>query len=74
MELDRGLAAFLRETFAARARGRGRCASSRATRWTRTSCTWSPPPYDVVANLPYHITSPILHGSSARPRGPSGWC
>jgi 16S rRNA (adenine1518-N6/adenine1519-N6)-dimethyltransferase len=29
------------------------------------------PPYDVVANLPYHITSPILHallGSPPRPR------
>ena len=30
-----------------------------------------PPPYDVVANLPYHITSPILHallGEEPRPR------
>jgi 16S rRNA (adenine1518-N6/adenine1519-N6)-dimethyltransferase len=30
-----------------------------------------PPPYDVVANLPYHITSPILHallGEPPRPR------
>ena len=30
-----------------------------------------PPPYDVVANLPYHITSPILHallGEGPRPR------
>ncbi len=30
-----------------------------------------PPPYSVVANLPYHITSPILHrllGSPPRPR------
>ena len=29
-----------------------------------------PPPYDVVANLPYHITSPILHrllGETPRP-------
>ena len=29
-----------------------------------------PPPYDVVANLPYHITSPILHallGEAPRP-------
>jgi 16S rRNA (adenine1518-N6/adenine1519-N6)-dimethyltransferase len=29
-----------------------------------------PPPYDVVANLPYHITSPILHrllGQAPRP-------
>src|SRR5258705_13331996 len=28
------------------------------------------PPYDVVANLPYHITSPILHrllGETPRP-------
>jgi 16S rRNA (adenine1518-N6/adenine1519-N6)-dimethyltransferase len=29
-----------------------------------------PPPYDVVANIPYHVTSPILHallGSQPRP-------
>ena len=36
-------------------------ASSRTTPSTRTSCDLCPPPYDVVANLPYHITSPILH-------------
>ena len=37
------------------------------------------PPYDVVANLPYHITSPILHAllgsaaapGAARPDGPA---
>jgi 16S rRNA (adenine1518-N6/adenine1519-N6)-dimethyltransferase len=34
---------------------------SRATRSTRTSSDLVEPPYDVVANLPYHITSPILH-------------
>ncbi len=29
-----------------------------------------PPPYDVVANLPYHITSPILHRLLGRRRAP----
>ncbi len=28
------------------------------------------PPYDVVANLPYHITSPILHALLGRPPRP----
>ncbi len=30
-----------------------------------------PPPYDVVANLPYHITSPILHALLGVPPRPS---
>ena len=29
-----------------------------------------PPPYDVVANLPYHITSPILHRLLGEPPRP----
>ena len=33
-----------------------------------------PAPYDVVANLPYHITSPILHALLGSPRGPSDRC
>ena len=40
-------------------------------RSTRTSSALVEPPYDVVANLPYHITSPILHallGTPPRPR------
>ena len=42
------------------------CGSSRATRSTRTWSGWSSRPYDVVANLPYHITSPILHALLGR--------
>ena len=52
---------------------RARSGSSRATRSTRTSSTLVPPPYDVVANIPYHITSPILHrllGRGAAPGAP----
>ena len=30
-----------------------------------------PPPYDVVANLPYHITSPILHALLGAPPRPA---
>ena len=40
-------------------------------RSTRISCTSSPPPYDVVANLPYHITSPILHALLGAPPRPA---
>jgi len=30
------------------------------------------PPYEVVANVPYHITSPILHRFLGGRRGQSG--
>ena len=70
VELDRGLAAFLRERFEPSRSRPGGCASSRATRSTRTCPTSSPPPYDVVANLPYHITSPILHALLGAPPRP----
>ena len=70
VELDPGLAAFLRDRFAA---------SLEADRLTLVEgdaldhdlVRLVAPPYDVVANLPYHITSPILHallGESPRPR------
>jgi 16S rRNA (adenine1518-N6/adenine1519-N6)-dimethyltransferase len=66
VELDRGLAAFLRDRF-----GdlhdlhliEGDALDQELTRLVE-------PPYDVVANLPYHITSPILHallGETPRP-------
>ena len=48
----------------------GQLASSRRTCSTRRSGSWSSAPYDVVANLPYHITSPVLHhvlGDEPRP-------
>ena len=70
VELDRGLAAFLRERFAEAIEAdrlrliEGDALDEELTRLVR-------PPYDVVANLPYHITSPILHrllGETPRPR------
>ena len=66
VELDRGLAAFLRERFDGSTSLRlieGDALDQDLVRLVE-------PPYDVVANLPYHITSPILHallGSPPRP-------
>ncbi len=66
VELDRGLAAFLRERFDGSTSLRlieGDALDQDLVRLVE-------PPYDVVANLPYHITSPILHallGTSPRP-------
>jgi 16S rRNA (adenine1518-N6/adenine1519-N6)-dimethyltransferase len=66
VELDRHLAALLRDRFADVATLRlieGDALDEDLTHLV-------PPPYDVVANLPYHITSPILHallGRTPRP-------
>jgi 16S rRNA (adenine1518-N6/adenine1519-N6)-dimethyltransferase len=69
VELDRGLAAFLRERFDADiASGALRLIEGDALDEDLTRLV--PPPYDVVANLPYHVTSPILHrllGEKPRP-------
>ena len=96
IELDRGLAAFLRDAHAdAIARA---SASAAEPEWPAAEpepaadreparpgrlrliegdaldldlVGLEPPPYDVVANIPYHITSPILHaflGGAPRPR------
>lgn len=69
VELDRGLAAFLRDRFAPQIdEGSLRLIDGDALDLDLTSVV--PPPYDVVANLPYHITSPILHrllGETPRP-------
>jgi 16S rRNA (adenine1518-N6/adenine1519-N6)-dimethyltransferase len=65
VELDRGLAAFLRE----RLSGDLRLIEGDALDLDLVHLV--EPPYDVVANLPYHITSPILHallGQPPRPR------
>ena len=69
VELDRGLAAFLRERFEAELEG-GRLRLIDGDALDLELTTVVPPPYDVVANLPYHITSPILHrllGATPRP-------
>jgi 16S rRNA (adenine1518-N6/adenine1519-N6)-dimethyltransferase len=69
VELDRGLAAFLRDRLGdAIERGALRLVEGDALDEDLTHLL--EPPYDVVANLPYHITSPILHallGHTPRP-------
>ncbi|HET7702861.1 MAG TPA: 16S rRNA (adenine(1518)-N(6)/adenine(1519)-N(6))-dimethyltransferase RsmA [Candidatus Limnocylindrales bacterium] len=69
VELDRGLAAFLRDRFATELDGGAlRLIDGDALDLDLTTVV--PAPYDVVANLPYHITSPILHrllGETPRP-------
>lgn len=77
VELDRSLAARLRFHFAAAIeRGAAGPAAPGALRLIEGDALdqalteLCPPPYDVVANLPYHITSPILHrllGAPPRP-------
>jgi len=69
VELDRGLVAVLRETFAGEvATGQLRIVEGDAL--DQDLVRLVPEPYEVVANLPYHITSPILHrllGEAPRP-------
>jgi 16S rRNA (adenine1518-N6/adenine1519-N6)-dimethyltransferase len=70
VELDRGLAVFLRERFEAPIE-EGRLQLIEGDALDQDLVTLVEPPYDVVANLPYHITSPILHallGTPPRPR------
>jgi 16S rRNA (adenine1518-N6/adenine1519-N6)-dimethyltransferase len=82
VELDRNLVGYLRTHFeAALARADSAGSPGRALipggltliegdALDQPLSTLVPPPYDVVANLPYHITSPILHrllGFAPRP-------
>ncbi len=60
VELDRGLAAFLRDRFAEPI-DEGRLTLIEGDALDQDLRDLVGPPYDVVANLPYHITSPILH-------------
>jgi 16S rRNA (adenine1518-N6/adenine1519-N6)-dimethyltransferase len=82
VELDPSLVAYLRDRFEA-ALARADAAGTPARAVTpggltliegdaldQQLSTLVPPPYEVVANLPYHITSPILHrllGVAPRP-------
>src|SRR5439155_7671505 len=70
IELDAGLAAYLRGGLAPLiAAGRLHLIEGDALDLPLTQLL--PPPYDVVANLPYHITSPTLHrflDAEPRPR------
>ncbi len=60
VELDRGLAAFLLDVYAADIEaGRLRLVEGDALDQDLSNLVAAP--YDVVANLPYQITSPILH-------------
>jgi len=69
VELDTGLMAFLDERFALeREAGRLRLIEGDALDLDLVELL--EPPYDVVANLPYHITSPILHALLGRPPRP----
>jgi 16S rRNA (adenine1518-N6/adenine1519-N6)-dimethyltransferase len=68
VELDRGLATFVGDAFGeAVARGASGPGSPRSLRLVQGDildqdlATLMEPPFDVVANIPYHITSPILH-------------
>ncbi len=70
VELDRGLAGFLRSRFEP-ALDRGDLQLIEGDALDLDLVRLLEPPYDVVANLPYHITSPILHallGQTPRPR------
>lgn len=68
VEVDERLAAHLRRRFAEPARGHFRLVEDNALDVPVADLV--EPPYDLVANLPYHITSPVLHhvlGSEPRP-------
>jgi 16S rRNA (adenine1518-N6/adenine1519-N6)-dimethyltransferase len=69
IELDRGLAAYLRERFAGEIAD-GRLDLIEADALDLELPDLVPPPYRVVANLPYHITSPTLHRFLDRPPFP----
>ena len=70
VELDAGLAGFLRDRFAGPIED-GQLRLVEGDALDQDLVRLVAPPYDVVANLPYHITSPILHallGQAPRPR------
>lgn len=69
IELDRGLAAYLRRRFEAQLQ-EGRLRLVEGDALDQPLLALVAPPFEVVANLPYHVTSPILHrllGASPRP-------
>jgi len=69
VELDAGLARYLRERFAEPIKAeRLRLIEGDALDLELTELV--PSPYRVVANLPYHITSPSLHRLLGRPPSP----
>jgi 16S rRNA (adenine1518-N6/adenine1519-N6)-dimethyltransferase len=69
VELDTGLAAFLRDRFA-EPLDDGQLRLIEGDALDQDLVELVDPPYDVVANLPYHITSPILHALLGTPPRP----
>jgi 16S rRNA (adenine1518-N6/adenine1519-N6)-dimethyltransferase len=69
IELDRGLAAYLRAELAEPIAA-GRLDLIEGDALDQALPDLVPPPYRVVANIPYHITSPILHRLLERPPRP----
>jgi 16S rRNA (adenine1518-N6/adenine1519-N6)-dimethyltransferase len=69
VELDTGLAAFLRDRFA-EPLDDGQLRLIEGDALDQDLVGLVDPPYDVVANLPYHITSPILHALLGTPPRP----
>ncbi len=66
VELDAGLAAYLRNRFPEDLEA-GRLTLIEGDALDQPLLDLVPSPYRVVANLPYHITSPTLHRLLARP-------
>jgi 16S rRNA (adenine1518-N6/adenine1519-N6)-dimethyltransferase len=66
VELDAGMATFLRDTYASEVDD-ARLRLIEGDALDQDLPALVPPPYDVVANLPYHITSPVLHRLLERP-------
>jgi 16S rRNA (adenine1518-N6/adenine1519-N6)-dimethyltransferase len=66
VELDRALADFLRERF----EGVEALTLIEGDALDQDLTNLVAPPYDVVANIPYHITSPILHALLGTPPRP----
>lgn len=69
VELDRGLATFLRDRFEGPLES-GQLRLIEGDALDQELVRLVPPPYDAVANLPYHITSPILHRLLGEPPRP----
>ena len=69
VELDVGLAAFVRAEFADEIAS-GRLDLVQGDVLDQDLATLVGPPFDIVANIPYHITSPILHRVLALERPP----
>ncbi len=70
VEIDRGMVAHLRDAFALEIAA-GALRLVEGDFLDEDLATLAEVPYDVVANLPYHVTSPVLHrllGGEAGPR------